>query len=89
MRYLITKLRQCDIPLEAKAKLVNFLKIIYMQDMGINELFSRVLGILCTNFSIQKSNKRYPQVHTVEVVKTNQKSPDKQQYKKQSLQKHL
>ena len=47
---IITKLRQCDIPLEAKAKLVNFLKIIHMEDMGINELFSRVLGILCATF---------------------------------------
>ena len=81
---IITKLRQCDIPLEAKAKLVNFLKIIHMEDMGINELFSRVLGILCANFPEQKTNKRYPQVHTVEVVKTNQKYPEKQQYKKQS-----
>ena len=48
-----------------------------MEDMGINELFSRVLGILRTNFPEQKSNKHYPQVHTVEVVKTNQKYPDK------------
>ena len=66
---IITKLRQCNIPVEAKAKLVNFLKIIHMEDMGINELFSRVLGILCANFPEQQSNKRYPQVHTVEVEK--------------------
>ena len=52
---IITKLRQCDIPVEAKAKLVNFLKIIHMEDMGINELFSRVLGILCANFPEQKT----------------------------------
>ena len=35
-------------------------------------------------FLNKKRNKRYPQVHTVEVVKTNQKYPEKQQYKKQS-----
>ena len=83
---IITKLRQCDIPLEAKAKLVNFLKIIHMEDMGINELFSRLLGILCANFPEQKTNKRYPQVHVVETVKSNQNSPNKnqQQFKKQS-----
>ena len=69
---IITKLRQSDIPNEAKAKLVNFLKVIYQEDMGITELFSRVLGILCSNFPENKTTKK------LQSFQTNTEKPAKQ-----------